>query len=110
MMFHMMAASRFPEMAMDQQEANVLALSMTNYLKHTKVKVDPKTQALVAMVGTIGMVEGTRVMAIVSRKAQEAKAARVPKNSQIVPMTGNGTVDVMDQYSPYHMPQGGFNA
>ena len=61
MMIHMTAAARFPEMAMTPMEADQLASSIANYLKYTKVKIDPKTQAFVAMLGTIAMIEGTRM-------------------------------------------------
>jgi hypothetical protein len=85
MMFHMTAAARFPEMAMQQQEADQLAEALAGYMKHTKIRINPKTQALCTLIGTVALIEGTRVMAIGKRKAAEMAASkRNPSN--IVPL------------------------
>ena len=96
MMVHMMAAARFPRMAMQQAEADQLAAAMAGYLKYTKIgKVKPETQALYALITTLILVEGTRVVATLQDFAA-AKAA----NQKF----GNETVMPIDESNIYNMP------
>ncbi len=95
MMFHMTAAARFPEMAMQQAEADQLAAAIAGYMKHTKVRVNPKTQALFTLLGTAAVIEGTRVMAIGRRKAAEVSSKKRPPSGVVL----------MDEPVPgYEMP------
>jgi hypothetical protein len=95
MMFHMTAAARFPEMAMQQAEADQLAAAIAGYMKHTKVRVNPKTQALFTLFGTAAVIEGTRVMAIGRRKAAEVSSKKRPPSGVVL----------MDEPVPgYEMP------
>jgi len=97
MMFHMTAAARFPEMAMQQAEADQLAAAIAGYMKHTKVRVNPKTQALFTLLGTAAVIEGTRVMAIGRRKAAEVSSKKRPPSGVVL----------MDEPVPgYEMPTG----
>jgi hypothetical protein len=73
----MFVANAFPRFAISDAEAMKLAEAVCNYLRHTKLKVDPKTRDLYALIMCLAMVEGTRLIATVNdmRNAKAAKAA-----------------------------------
>jgi hypothetical protein len=84
MVVHMMVASKMPEMAMTEEEAVAESTAICNYLKHTKIKIDPKTEAFYTMLTTIGMIEGTRLIAFARRKAAERASQNRDPNSNVV--------------------------
>ena len=100
MVLHMMMATKLgPEFAMSEPEAVQLSTSICNYLQHTKIKVDPKTEALVAMLGTVAMIEGTRIMAFANRKAAETASRRATNpHPNVVPINDGF------RGNPYDMP------
>ena len=85
MAFHMMLAQKLPEMAISPDEANQLAVALANYLRHSNAVVSQKTIDTLILVGAIGMIEGTRVMAIMGRKRAE-KAGHVAAGPNVVPI------------------------
>jgi hypothetical protein len=92
MVAHMMLAAKLgPEFMMTEPEAVQLSTAICNYLQHTKIKVNPKTEALMAMLGTVAMIEGTRIMAFTQRKAAE-NASKKNRNPQqtVVPLHPGG--------------------
>jgi len=91
MTVHMVAAARFPEMAMGEEEAFRLAVAICDYLKHSSIAVSAKNRDLMALLFALVMIEGTRVMAIGARLKQEAaqrKAQRHGAVPNVVPMAG----------------------
>jgi len=83
MVVHMLLAAKLaPEMAMTQPEADQLAEAICNYLRHTKIKMDAKTRDFWALMIVLGSVEGTRLLAFVTRRAREAKQAALVKEAR----------------------------
>jgi len=64
-----------PELAIDEDEARMLANAGANVLEQFDLKPDPKTQAIVGLVIAAGTVYGPRAYMISARKAQ-ARAER----------------------------------
>lgn len=65
-----------PEFRIDDQEAAVLGLRLANYLRHTSVRMDPKTKDLYALIVILVLMEGPRIGRIRSRKAHERNMAK----------------------------------
>jgi hypothetical protein len=78
MVFHMLLASKAPEFAITQEEADQLAQAICNYLRHTKVKLDPKTRDFGALILCLAMVEGTRLLALMQRVSAERIMRKAP--------------------------------
>jgi len=98
MVAHMMLATKAPEFAMTEEEAINESKAICNYLAHTKVKIDPKTEAFVVMCGTILATEAPKIIMYVRRVAAERKQAQNEfTDPSIVPFPNPG----------YHMPMGG---
>ena len=97
---HMILAQKIPEMAMTIGEAEQLSTAVCNYLAHTKAKLDPKTEALMALIGVVAVVEGTRIIAVAGRKGRELKAAKMMQAEQT-------TVYPAVNPNVYQMPMGG---
>lgn len=76
----MFVANVFPRFAITEDEAQRLADAICNYLRHTKVKVDPKTRDLWALISCIAMVEGTRLVMTLKDLAA-IKAAKNANNA-----------------------------
>lgn len=79
MIFHMIAANKFPEMAVSEEEAKELSEAICNYLRHSNTVVSQKTKDLMVLVYAFAMIEGTRLIAVVNRKRHEAE---MQKNSR----------------------------
>lgn len=90
----MILANKAPEFAITQEEADQLAVAVCNYLRHTKVKVDEKTRDFGALILCLGMVEGTRLIAMLQRIAAERAAKKSP--------SGLAQADIRDNI--WHMP------
>jgi hypothetical protein len=78
----MFVARVFPEFAITPDEAKQLADAICNYLRHTKIKVDPKTRDLWALILCVMMVEGTRALAVAQRLTGEKLAKKRQQNGQ----------------------------
>lgn len=89
MIFHIMLASKAPEFAITEQEAQQEAVAICNYLRHTKIKMDPKTRDTWTMIVCLLSVEGTRLIAFINRLAAERLAKRKAGQTGIVPQDGN---------------------
>lgn len=92
MVAHMLAASKLgPHWAMEEKEAVQLSTAITNYLQYTKIKMDPKTEALFGMMAAFAMVEGPRIMTTVMMNAQNAKPKKArQQNETVVPFPASG--------------------
>jgi len=85
------AVTDTPEIAIDNDEGEMLAKASANVLAQFDIAPDPKTQAIIGLVMACGAVYAPRYMAIKMRKAQQEKETQ----------PGTGGV-----YSADGMPQG----
>jgi len=76
MVFHMMLAAKNPEFMLTEPEAKQLAEAIANYLRHSKVAVDPKTRDLGMLLFVAATIEGPRIIGMVNRHADERKRQR----------------------------------
>jgi hypothetical protein len=96
MIGHMFLGRVAPEFNIAEDEAKALAEAICNYLRHTKMKIDPKTRDFWALIMCVGMIEGPRVISMVGRVNAEKSAAKAAARSQsqgtvnVVPMTHGG--------------------
>lgn len=94
MIFHMIAANKFPEMQISEAEAKELSEAICNYLRHSNAAMSPKTKDMMVLIYAFAMIEGTRMIAVINRKRYEAeleKNARkgaVPNVVSFDPATG----------------------
>lgn len=65
--------TKTPELELEQEEANALATSGLTLAAMYDITPDPKLQAMILFASQLGMVYGTRFVAIKARKAQEKK-------------------------------------
>jgi hypothetical protein len=65
------AATKTPELALEEQESEILAKSIANVLDEFDIRPDPKVEAIVGLVTTAGMIYGPRVYLISERKKRE---------------------------------------
>lgn len=65
------AATKAPEMALEDQEAEALATATSNVLKEFDIQPNPKVEALVALAMTAGSIYGPRVYLIAERRKKE---------------------------------------
>lgn len=86
MIGHMMLARVIPEFALAPDEAQQLGEAICNYLRHTKVKVDPKTRDLGALVLCCAMIYGPRLLAASNRAAAQRAARKRGADDNIVPI------------------------
>lgn len=77
MIFHssLAAITRTPELELDESEAKGLSESGLTLLSLYDIRPDPKVEAAIMFAGQVGLIYGTRVVAIRARKAQAKKAA-----------------------------------
>jgi hypothetical protein len=75
------AATKTPELDLEQKEADQLAKSVGAVMDEFGFQPDPKTQAVIGLVMTAGMIYGPRAYLIRERLADEAKARRAPSHS-----------------------------
>lgn len=75
MVFHMSLAAilKTPELQLDEQEAKGLSESGLTLLSLYDIRPDPKVEAAIMFAGQVGLVYGTRVVAIRARIAQQRK-------------------------------------
>ena len=91
--FHMMLASKLPEMMLSQKEADELALAICNYLRHSGGAVSQRNLDLMALIAALLMIEGTRLVAVVTRTKRE-------KRVQASAATGVSNVTMFDPNYP----------
>lgn len=72
------AATKTPELALEDEESRALATATANVLNEFDITPDPKIQAIVGLIATAGMIYGPRVVLIRMRKASEEKEAEKP--------------------------------
>jgi len=77
--------TKSPEMLIDKSEATDVVNSGTELLEFYDLNPDPKTVAWLNFLGTMGMVYGTRVMAISNRP----KEVKKPVENKVVNINGN---------------------
>jgi len=76
---HAMAAAMIaPELAINDDEAKLLAGALADVGMHYGDNIDPRAVAWVGLIGTVGQIYGTRFFAWKIRKANESK--RAPEN------------------------------
>lgn len=75
---HTAAAAVFktPELVLADQEAEALAKALVEIERLYPAQIDPRVLAWVNLIGTAGMIYGTRVFAIQARYASEREAKR----------------------------------
>jgi hypothetical protein len=78
LLFHasMAAMTKTPELELDSEEATGLAESGLTLAAMYDITPDPKLQAAILFAGQVGMIYGSRVVAIRARKAQEKEEKR----------------------------------
>jgi len=81
MIFHMSlsAITKTPELILEEAEAKGLSESGLTLLSLYDIKPDPKIEAAILFAGQVGLVYGTRIVAIRARKASERKAEKSGK-------------------------------
>lgn len=81
LLFHasMAAMTQTPEMVLDSEEAHGLAESGLTLAAMYDITPDPKLQAAILFAGQVGMIYGTRIVAIRARKSQEREEKRSGK-------------------------------
>jgi hypothetical protein len=72
----MAAMTKTPELELEAEEANGLATSGLTLAAMYDITPDPKLQAAILFAGQVGMIYGTRIVAIRARKAQEKEEKR----------------------------------
>jgi hypothetical protein len=65
-----------PELVLDGEEAKGLAESGLTLAAMYDITPDPKLQAAILFAGQVGMIYGTRIVAIRARKSQEKEEKR----------------------------------
>ena len=66
-----------PEFRIDTHEAGVLAERLAAYLRHTSIRMDPKTKDFYLLVSVLAIMEGPRVSRMMARKSAAREAAKV---------------------------------
>jgi hypothetical protein len=92
----MLLAARNPEFFMTEGEASQLAEAIANYLRHSKVSVDPKTRDLCMLLFVIATLEGPRIMAVVKRRNAEKKFAK--EQAQVNEFSGTNVSPLPNGY------------
>jgi hypothetical protein len=75
----MAAMTKTPELILDGEEAQGLAESGLTLAAMYDITPDPKLQAAILFAGQVGMIYGTRVVAIRARKSQEREEKKTGK-------------------------------
>lgn len=85
MVFHISLASitKTPELILEEAEATGLSESALTLMSLYDIRPDPKVEAAIMFAGQMGLVYGTRFVAIRARLAKE-KAERASKGSATV--------------------------
>lgn len=79
------AATKTPEMALDQSEADLLAEATVNVLREFDIKPDPKVEAVFGLIIAAGTVYGPRFYLVKMRQKTEAAEANVGRTQTYEP-------------------------
>lgn len=66
-----------PEWRVDVSEAQTLADRLAAYLRHTSVRMDPKTKDLYLLIMVLVVMEGPRISRIQARRSMQKNAAKM---------------------------------
>ena len=104
----MAAMTKTPELVLDGEEAQGLAESGLTLAAMYDITPDPKLQAAILFAGQVGMIYGTRIVAIRARKSQEKKE-RQPGTAGMYDADGNpiGTTTFAAEQWPIEPEAGG---
>ncbi len=88
------AITKCPEFEMEQEEAKKLADAAASVASHYDLTIDPKHAAWAKLYGTIGVIYGTRLIAIRARKKMERadKVKPAAPEAGAEPSPGDGNV------------------
>ena len=86
------AVSKSPEMALDQSEAHQLAEAIANVSRHYDVAATQKTMDWTNLLMCMGLIYGTRIMAIRNNRARQARERRNTPDQNSVHIPGIGDV------------------
>ena len=93
MVFHMMLAAKNPEFMISETEAKQLSEAIANYLRHSKIAVDPKTRDLGMLLFVVATIEGPRIIAMAARHSDERKRKAQEKaerqGANVTPLPNN---------------------
>jgi hypothetical protein len=78
--------AKIPELAIEQDEAKALAVSLADVLAQFDITPDPKIQAIVGLVVAFSGVYGPKVYFYKERKKKERRERERQKEQQIVPL------------------------
>ena len=73
-----------PELAIDEQEAALIASASAEVAKHYDIVPDPKTQAWINLAMALGAVYGPRAYIIYNKSRQPAQSDPVPFNGGVL--------------------------
>lgn len=110
MIFHtsIAALTKTPELVLDEAEASGLSESGLTLLSLYDIKPDPRVEAAILFAGQVGLVYGTRIVAIRARKSQE-KAERRKGTAGMYDAAGNpiGTTEYRNEWPVGEQPNDG---
>jgi hypothetical protein len=78
------AATKTPEMVLQDAEASNLAAATANVLEEFDIRPDPKIEAVIGLVTAASMIYGPRIYLITERKKREAVERAQKKNEEVV--------------------------
>lgn len=98
-----------PELAWNEKEASQVSEYMSDVAKHYDKMIDPKTMAWLNLIGAIGWIEGTKLLAIrarLKRERQDKPPAPLPRPDtiRIVKPNGAPVADANAQRKPSEDP------
>jgi hypothetical protein len=79
------AATKTPEMVLEQSEADLLAEATVNVMREFDIKADPRAEAVIGLIVAAGTVYGPRVYNIKHRQKEEAKVAKAVRTETYEP-------------------------
>lgn len=88
-----MLARAIPEFAISPDDAHTLAVAICNYARHTDYRMDPRTRDLGALILTLCMIEGPRIVRASTRRSA-AKAAAKAHAEQAAGAGGGMVIDM----------------
>lgn len=98
------AAIKVPELMLEESEAKKIAEAGAKVASHYNVIASPKTVDWVNFCMVLGMVYGTRLVAVRARLHTEAAAKkpqpRKPSDSVVTPFPGSGILPPFDNGNP----------
>jgi predicted DNA-binding transcriptional regulator YafY len=68
------AITKLPELEVTAEENHRIAVAAQNLAQYYDVRIDPKNQALMALIGAVGQAYGTRLVAVAMRPKKQPEA------------------------------------